>query len=93
MDKFVLYLNTDICKLATKIITTTDTCDSLFLGTMNYGFKAVAIRYFELLRYLGVEIQNIESFDSLNSEEFYEISNIKLLKLRYYFEIHNKRLV
>jgi len=78
MEKFVKCLNQDICPLAKAIITDTDTCETLFLGTLSYGFKAVAIRNFELLRYLGMEVNNVLSSEILNSPEFYEMS--KLIK-------------
>ncbi len=74
LEKFVNYLNKDICTLAKSIITETDTCETLFLGTLNYGFKAVVIRYFELLRYLGVQYKYNKNIEILNSQEFYEIS-------------------
>lgn len=73
MDKFMKSLNKDICQLATDLIQDNTTCDNLFLGTMNNGFKAVSIRYFELLRYLSVQIKSPENKKILNSEEFYEI--------------------
>ena len=69
-----MYLNNDICIFGNPLLTTSNTCDVLFLGTMKYGFKAVVIRYFELLRYLGVEFLNVQIYDFLNSPEFYEIS-------------------
>ena len=74
METFVAYLNKNICPLAKAIITETDTCDTLFLGTLNYGFKAVIIRYFELLRYIGMGYKSILGNDILNTSDFYEIS-------------------
>lgn len=69
-------MNNDICLLAKPIITETDTCENLFLGTLNYGFKAVVVRYFELLRYLGVEYNDSSNIQILNSSEFYELSTL-----------------
>lgn len=77
LEKFVVYLNQDICPLAEEIIKDSDTCETLFLGTLNYGFKAVAIRYFELQRYLGMQYNKVLSSEILNSPEFYEISKLK----------------
>jgi len=68
-------LNQDICSLASKI-TTSSSCDKLFLGTLYYGMKAVASRYFELLRYMGYLNYKKLSYDFINSEEFGEISDI-----------------
>lgn len=68
-------LNDDICPLAEELLKNKNntTCDNLFLGTLNNGFKAVSIRYFELLRYLSVQIKDPDNKRILNSEEFYEI--------------------
>ena len=77
MDKFISNLNKDICPLVPTIINESDTCDSLFLGTMRNGFKAVLIRYFELLRFLSVEIKDPNIKDILNTQEFSEIGIIK----------------
>jgi hypothetical protein len=79
-------LNEDICPLANPLIVNKIPCESLFLGTMKNGFKAVSMRYFELIRYLGVQIKDPDYQMILNSSEFYEIGKInKLLFLLFIF--------
>ena len=83
-------LNEDICPLANPLISNIITCESLFLGTMKNGFKAVSMRYFELIRYLGVQIQEPNYQMILNSSEFYEIGkkiNIDFYIFYYIFVI------
>lgn len=75
IDFFYSNLNEDICNLSTSIKNNVN-CDELFLGTLNYGFKGIINRYYELIRYLGyLKYKNVKDFDFLNSKEFGEISN------------------
>ena len=89
MDYFDKNFNQDICSFANNLINDKLKCEDLFLGTLNYGFKAVSTRYFELLRYLGfLKSKSVNNFDFINSAEFGEISKIKILKniFRFNFE-------
>jgi hypothetical protein len=74
-DKFMKLLNEDICEKvsADKL----PNCSKDFLGTMKFGFKAVVVRYFELLRYLGIKYYQTNNFNFINANEFKDISKIK----------------
>ncbi len=73
-DQFMKLLNDDICvnNKIKEIFTTT--CSQEFLGTMAYGFKAVVVRYFELIRYLGIKYYQNKNYDFINAIEFSDIS-------------------
>jgi hypothetical protein len=43
---------------------------------MKYGFKAVTVRFFELIRYLGIQYFDNQKFDYINAHEFKDISKI-----------------
>ena len=73
-EKFMKLLNEDICKVSGDVL---PNCPKDFLGTMNFGFKAVIVRYFELLRYLGIKYYQTNNFNFINANEFKDISNIK----------------
>jgi hypothetical protein len=45
---------------------------------MKYGFKAVVVRFFELIRYLGIQYFDSQKFDYINAQEFKDISKIPL---------------
>ena len=70
-ENFMKLLNEDICKV--KDVKLPD-CPKDFLGTMNFGFKAVVVRYFELLRYLGIKYYQTNNFNFINANEFKDIS-------------------
>ncbi len=65
-------LNQDINLLINK----TYTDSAIYLRTPNYGFKAVVVRYFELLRYLGLSYYHNSNQDFLNTPEFLEVDSI-----------------
>ncbi len=83
LDKFMNDLNNDI----TGIINSTRIDVNMFLETPKYvkninsffnyyqGFKAVVVRYFELIRFLGISYYTNTNYDFLNAPEFDEISN------------------
>jgi hypothetical protein len=64
-------LNQDICPLVKDLFTD---CSTEFLSTMKYGFKAVVVRFFELIRYLGIQYFEGEKVDFINTKEFKDIS-------------------
>jgi hypothetical protein len=55
------------------------TCNQQFLGTMTYGFKAVVVRYFELIRYLGIKYYQNKNYDFIDATEFQDISKHLLI--------------
>ncbi len=76
MKYFYTNINQDICLLAKNIITPNLTCEKIFLGTLYYGMKAVSLRYFDLLKYMGYIKYKGLTYDFINSTEFGEISNL-----------------
>jgi hypothetical protein len=75
LDEYMKNLNEDISPLI--IENNSGITAENFLGTMNYGFKSVVTRYFELIRFLGIVYYNKVDYDFLNAPEFLEISKIK----------------
>jgi hypothetical protein len=75
MQSFMKNLNQDINQL---IYPLNNTSSDIYLGTMKYGFKAVVLRYFDLLRFLIISYYKTPDYDYLNAVQFSEISNIKL---------------
>ena len=85
ISKFYEWLNSDISQYTTDMETT----DNLFLGTLKYGFKSTISRYFELIRFIGVNYLKKASgpgtsdFYPLNMTEFYEISKNVFINFQY----------
>jgi hypothetical protein len=75
-DQFMKLLNDDICVIESIKTIFDTTCSNQFLGTMTYGFKAVVVRYFELIRYLGIKYYQDSNYDFINASEFKDISNV-----------------
>lgn len=48
----------------------------IYLGTPNYGMKAVALRYFELIRFLSISYYDDPKYDYINTPQFLEINSI-----------------
>ena len=71
LDQYMINMNQDITALIQATNSDVNTED--FLGTMNYGFNAVVVRYFELIRYLGVSYYNNQTSNYINAPEFSEI--------------------
>ena len=95
---FYEYCNNDINDIiyfenATKI--NDDTKESLYLGTLQFGFKAVLERFFELLRYIAInkmlddkgmlDIKEEEKIEFTDYIEFKEINNIVRNVIRPWF--------
>lgn len=88
ISQFYNWLNNDISSFVTGMEVKEDS----FLGTLKYGFKATISRYFELIRFIGVnylkktsqrlrraqdeEAPPEEEFKPLNMMEFSEISKL-----------------
>jgi len=74
IEEYMKNLNEDISSLINK--NDSGIAPEEFLGSMNYGFKSVVTRYFELIRFLGIIYYNNVDYDFLNAPEFLEISKI-----------------
>ena len=63
--------------------------DTSFLGTLKYGFKSTISRYFELIRFIGIDyLKNVDhstTLDPLNMTEFDEIDRIARNVIRYWY--------
>ena len=77
LDQYMLNMNQDITALIQATNSNVNTGD--FLGTMNYGFNAVIIRYFELIRFLGVSYYNKSNSNYIDAPEFKEIGKIYMI--------------
>ena len=69
--------------------------DTSFLGTLKYGFKSTISRYFELIRFIGINYLkkteqpsnsvNTDDIKPLNMSEFDEIDRIARNVIRYWY--------
>ena len=84
INNFYNWINNDISSMVTNM--TID--DTSFLGTLKYGFKSTISRYFELIRFIGINYLKMKTdnetdfYSLLNKTEFYETNNIVLNVIR-----------
>lgn len=81
LTSFMNNLNGNI----TSLVNATE-AENLYLGSLDYGMKAVAMRYFELIRFLGISYLKNPDYDYLNAPEFLEINSILEKVIRTWFD-------
>ena len=85
LTQFYQWLNNDISTYVQGMTVN----DTSFLGTLKYGFKSTISRYFELIRFIGINyLKNVDhstTLDPLNMTEFDEIDRIARNVIRYWY--------